>query len=200
MLIQFIERTWLAVAGKSKAVRHKIIPGDRGKVGSGWLTRLLSNRSECSGEAEFTSSSGMVAHANCEMRDLAASRDEKPRQAGSSSLEKFRFQANRSHPEGAKLLLCISTVRTTLAGENKINTARRKTPKGEQKERPHREEHGNSAGSVKNFRKPAMLKTTALDCETKGSLREKRRDPWFRANAPPKADLAVPEPVVKTRY
>jgi hypothetical protein len=38
---QFIERTWRAAAGKSKVVRHRIIPGDWGKVGSGWLTRLL---------------------------------------------------------------------------------------------------------------------------------------------------------------
>lgn len=28
-----------------------------------------------------------------------------------------------------------------------------------------------------------MLKTTPLDCEIKGSLREKRRDPWLWANA-----------------
>jgi hypothetical protein len=42
-----------------------------------------------------------------------------------------------------------------------------------------------------------MLKTTPLDCEIKGNLREKRRDPWLRANAPSKA-VADPEPVVKT--
>jgi len=105
---------------------------------------------------------------------------------------------NRSHPEGEQLLLCISTVRTTLAGASKIETAQRKTPKGGQKERTHREEHGNSAGSVKNFQAPAMLKTTPLDCEIKSNLREKRRDPWLRANAPSKA-VADPEPVVKTR-
>ena len=77
-------------------------------------------------------------------------------------------------------------------------TAQRKTPKGGQKERTHREEHGNSAGSVKNFQAPAMLKTTPLDCEIKGNLREKRRDPWPRANASPQA-MADPWPVVKTR-
>jgi len=49
------------------------------------------------------------------MRDLAARDDEKPFQAGSSSPEQFRFRANRSHPEGEKLLLCISTVRAALA-------------------------------------------------------------------------------------
>jgi len=44
----------------------------------------------------------------------------------------------------------------------------------------------------------AMLKTTPLDCEIKGSLRVKRRDPWLWANALPKA-MADPKPVVKTR-
>ena len=51
---------------------------------------------------------------------------------------------------------------------------------------------------MKNFQAPAMLKTTPLDCEIKGSLREKRRDPWLWANALLKA-MADPEPVVKTR-
>jgi len=96
------------------------------------------------------------------------------------------------------LLLRISTVRTALAGLNQIETAQRKTPKGGQRERTHREEHGNSAGSVKNFQAPAMLKTTPLDCEIKGNLRAKRRDPWPRANAPLKT-VADPGPVVKTR-
>jgi hypothetical protein len=132
------------------------------------------------------------------MRDLAASSDEKPLRVESSSPEKFRFRMNRSHPEGGQLLLCISTVRMALAGSNQIGTAQRKTPKGGQKERSHREENGNSAGSVKNFQAPAMLKTTPLDCEIKGNLREKRRDPWPRANASPQA-MADPEPVVKTR-
>ena len=92
------------------------------------------------------------------------------------------------------MLLCISTVRTALAGLNKIKTAQRKTPKGGQKERTHREEHGNAAGSVKNFQAPAMLKTTPLDCEIKCNLREKRRDPWLRANAPSQA-VADPGPI-----
>jgi hypothetical protein len=60
-------------------------------------------------------------------------------------------------------------LRTTLAGLNQIETAQRKTLKGGQKERTHREEHGNSAGSVKNFQAPAMLKTTPLDCEKKAA-------------------------------
>jgi hypothetical protein len=36
----------------------RIIPGDWGKVRSGWLTWLLYNRAARRGEAEFTSSSG----------------------------------------------------------------------------------------------------------------------------------------------
>jgi hypothetical protein len=52
---------------KIDAVRFKIIPGDWGKVRSGWLIWLLKNRSASFGEAEFTSSSGGVrtpSHAN----------------------------------------------------------------------------------------------------------------------------------------
>ena len=37
-----------------------------------------------------------------------------------------------------------------------------------------------------------MVKTLPLACEGKSSLRVKRRDPWHRANALPKA-AAVPE-------
>ena len=38
-----------------------------------------------------------------------------------------------------------------------------------------------------------MVKTLPLACERKGNLRDKRRDPWLRANAPPKvvADLEL---------
>lgn len=75
------------------------------------------------------------------MRDLAGRNDEKPFQTESSNPGQFRFRMNRSHPEGEQLLLCISTVRTTLAGFNKPETAQRKSPKGGQKERTHREGH-----------------------------------------------------------
>ena len=38
-----------------------------------------------------------------------------------------------------------------------------------------------------------MFKKTPLDCDAKGDLRVKRRDPWHEVNAPPKvvADLAL---------
>jgi hypothetical protein len=54
-------------------------------------------------------------------------------------------------------------------GFNKNETAQRKPSKGGQKERAHREDHDGSAGRVKNFRRPAMLKTTPLDCERKAT-------------------------------
>jgi hypothetical protein len=49
------------------------------------------------------------------MRDLAARGDEKLPRVESSSSGRFRAWANRSYPEGIRLLLRISTVRTTLA-------------------------------------------------------------------------------------
>ena len=140
----------------------------------------------------------VFAHRHMRMRNLAASSDEKPLRVESSNSGRFRAWMNRSHPEGEQLLLCISTVRPALADQDKTETALRKTPKGRQTERTHREDHGNLAGSVKNFRAPAMLKTAPLDCEIKCNLREERRDPWPRANAPSQA-VADLEPVVKTR-
>jgi hypothetical protein len=74
----------------------------------------------------------------------------------------------RSYPEGKRLLLCISTERATLA-DSKKETAKRKPPKGGQKERTHRKGHEGSAGRVKTFRAPAMLKTTPLACERKAT-------------------------------
>jgi hypothetical protein len=103
------------------------------------------------------------------MRNLAARSDEKPLPAESSSPEKFRFRMNRSHPEGDKLLLCISTVRMTLAGltnnENRPKKEAERPTKGAcASGRPR-----DLAGYVKNFRAPAMLKTTPLDCERKAT-------------------------------
>ena len=39
--LQFIERTKRAAESKIEVVRFRIIPGDRGKIGSGWLIRFL---------------------------------------------------------------------------------------------------------------------------------------------------------------
>ena len=67
-------------------------------------------------EAEFTSSSGSVrALSVTRSRDMAVRSDEKPFRVESSSSGRFRAWANRSYPEGIRLLLCISTGRATLA-------------------------------------------------------------------------------------
>jgi hypothetical protein len=49
-----------------------------------------------------------------------------------------------------------------------------------------------SAGLVKTFRNVGDGKNATADLLGKGNLRVKRRDPWHRANAPPRAvaDLA----------
>jgi len=57
----------------------------------------------------------------------------------------------------------------------KVEFAKRKTPKGEQKERMQREGHAGWAGRVKNFQRPAMLKTAPLDCEKKQPMSEEAR-------------------------
>jgi hypothetical protein len=53
------------------------------------------------------------------MRDSAVRNDEKPFRTESSNAGEFRACVNRSYPEGIRLLLCISTVRTTLADDRK---------------------------------------------------------------------------------
>jgi len=64
------------------------------------------------------------------------------------------------------LPLCIGTGRTTLADSIKpFETAQRKPVKAGQIERSHREAPADGAGRGKNFRMPAMLKTTPLACE-----------------------------------
>jgi hypothetical protein len=81
----------------------RILPGDRGKVGSGWLTGPLSSRVEIHlmRQAGFTSSSGGVRTPSVmRTRNLAARGDEKPLRVESSSPGWFRIRANRSYPEG----------------------------------------------------------------------------------------------------
>ena len=108
----------------------------------------------------------VFAHRQTRMRDLAASGDEKPPRVESSSLGTFRSRMNRSHPEGEQLLLCISTDGRLWRDQNKkLRPPNERRRKAAQKERPHREDHEGWAGRVKNFRAPAMLKTTPLDCE-----------------------------------
>jgi hypothetical protein len=112
-----------------------MIPGDWGKAGSGWLALPLREpgREVRGWQAGFTSSSdGVRALSVTRARNCAARGDEKPLRAGSGSLGGFRVGATRSHPEGAKLLLRISTLRTALAVV-KDSSAGPKAPKGETK-------------------------------------------------------------------
>jgi hypothetical protein len=75
-----------------------------------------ADRKASAGEAAFTSSSGdRRGSPVTRMRNLAVRRDEKPRRAGSSSPGWFRVRANRSYPEGIRLLLCASTVESAWA-------------------------------------------------------------------------------------
>jgi len=138
----------------------RIIPGDWGKVGSGWLARLLRERIErFEGRGRIHQFLWRCSRTvKMRMRDLAASGDKKPPQVESSSPETFRFRANRSHPEGGQLLLCISTVRTTLAGSINWNrpakNAERRTKgahaSGRTRELGRFREKLPSAGDVKN--------------------------------------------------
>ena len=48
----------------------RIIPGDRGKAGSGWLTVPLLERIARFAEAEFTSSSGTFARVSNAKKEL----------------------------------------------------------------------------------------------------------------------------------
>ena len=131
---QFIERTELAAKSKINGVGSRIIPGDWGKAGSGWLTGLLLNRAARFGGGRIHQFLWRRSRAvKMRMRDLAARSDEKPLRVESSSPGKFRFRANRSHPKGARLLLWISTVRTALAGATQLrppSERRRKADKG----------------------------------------------------------------------
>jgi hypothetical protein len=96
-----------------------MIPGDWGKVGSGWLVLPLSepSRQVRGRQARFTSSSGGVrAPSVTRARNCAARGDKKPLRVESGSFGGFRAGATRSHPEGAKLLLRAGTLRAARAG------------------------------------------------------------------------------------
>ena len=73
-------------------------------------------------EAEFTSSSGGVRAPSVNAKkELSDEEHEKRFRVGSSSPGRFRAWANRSYPEGNRLLLCTSTERATLAVLKRIS-------------------------------------------------------------------------------
>jgi hypothetical protein len=96
----------------------RILPGDWGKVWSGWLAGplfLKAHASEGKEQAGFTSSFGGVrALPETRIRNCAARGDEKPSRVESGSPGWFRVRVNRSRPEGAWLLLRTSTERSIL--------------------------------------------------------------------------------------
>jgi hypothetical protein len=67
--------------------------------------------------------------------------DEKPFRAGLSSLGRFRAWANRSYPEGKRLLLCISTEHGTLAEPLRWPAAKERRRKAGQTEPVSRKGH-----------------------------------------------------------
>ena len=105
------------VIARTLSSGSRIIPGDWGMVGPGWLARPLSSRSASSGSGGRIHQ--FLWHVRAcqlrETRNLAIRNDQKPFRVGSSSSGRFRAWVNRSYPEGNRLLLCISTGCTTLA-------------------------------------------------------------------------------------
>ena len=126
------ERRSKAAVNRLKSEVSRIIPGDWGKAESGWLARPLLSRIARSGSGgrihQFLwRRSRAVSNAK---RNLAARNDEKPFQAVSSNPSWFRVWANRSYPEGIRLLLCISTDgrlwRSRLGGISQTKDAERR--------------------------------------------------------------------------
>jgi hypothetical protein len=132
-----------AADARKPSENSRIIPGNWGKIGSGWLVRSLQNRPQGQvAEAIFTSSSGGGrAPSVTRCRSCAVRSDEKPLRAESSSLGWFRTWANRSYPEGKWLLLCTSTEHVTLAESLTRRAAKERRRKAGQKEHVSREEH-----------------------------------------------------------
>ena len=135
---------------------------------AGWpgSSETVSQEAE---EAEFTSSSGTFARAKRERgtwrRGVIRSCSE------SNQVVQAGFGPGRiAVTQRVSGCYCASARCERLWRIHQKNeTARRKPPKGGQKERARREGHGDSAGSVKTFQAPAMLKTTPLGCERKAT-------------------------------
>jgi hypothetical protein len=79
--------------------------------------------------------------------------DEKPLRVGSSSSSWFRAWANRSYPEGKRLLLRISAVRVTLAVRRKPGQPKERRRKSGQSEHSRREGHESLGKAHETFRR-----------------------------------------------
>ena len=108
---------WSVADERKRLDVSRIIPGDWGKVGSGWLVQLLCNLTAGSAGRRQNSPVPLTRSRVSVTRkwNLATRSDEKPFRVESSSSSEFRAWVKRSYPEGIRLLLCISTGRATLA-------------------------------------------------------------------------------------
>jgi hypothetical protein len=117
--------------------------------------------------------------------------DEKPFRVESSSFGRFRAGANRSYQRVFGCYCGSARVRDS-GGFPEGGQPNERRRKAEQNEHARREGHAVWAGSVKTFRKVGDASNNTADLWMKSNLRVKRRDPWHRANALPKA-AADPE-------
>ena len=90
----------------------------------------------------------VFAHRQMRMRDLAAKGDEKLPRAGSSSSGRFRAWANRSYPEGIRLLLRIST-------DGRLWRSRKKNGIGQKKDAERRDKMSVRTGKDTTARQAA---------------------------------------------
>jgi hypothetical protein len=144
---------------KLKPSVSRIIPGDWGKVGPGWLAQLLISRVERGG-------SGGRIHQFLWRRSRAVSKREAGTERrgairnrpGSSQVARRSFGSGRiAVTRGKRLLLCISTGGQLWRSSQEGQPAERRRKAG-QKERTPREGHGVSAGPVKTFRNAGDIK------------------------------------------
>jgi hypothetical protein len=156
----------MAAVERAQRIVSRIIPGNWGKVESGWLAQpLLSRIARCVWRRQDSPVPlAMFAHRqytrkrNCAMRS-----DKKPLRIQSSSPGWFRARANRSYPEGKWLLLCISTG-ARLWRFPRGDRPKERRRKARQSEHAHREGHTVQARPVTPSGTPAMVKTLPLAC------------------------------------
>jgi hypothetical protein len=95
--------------------------------------------------------------------------DEKPFRAGSSNSSRFRAWANRSYPEGKRLLLCVSTGWTARAVlQNRIGQTKDAERRDKVSVRTGKKP-GDGKRPMQTSKTPAALKTTPLACERKAT-------------------------------
>jgi len=143
----------------------RIRPGDWGKVESGWLVQPLIHPLQNGGRGTIHQFLWRCSR-TVSKREKGTERRrtmEKPFPAGSSSSGRFRARANRSYPEGKRLLLCISTERAALAVVKK--SAKLKAPKGVTKRAPDPGRIREQASPVNLPKRRRSRQARPLACE-----------------------------------